>query len=391
MKTITSIALMFIWLGSANAQGLVFETTDWQTSLAKAKKENKLIFIDCYTVWCKPCKWMDANVFPVKAVGDFYNEKFINVKMDMEKGDGIDVAKKYNVNSFPTYLVLDYRGNVIHREGGAMEEEKFIALGKLALDPSRNLAGMSLDYDEGNRDREFLRSFILALGKGKQHKKQKEVFEKYYQSFSGDLINEQDFDVIMSVVQPDDEALSFVLKNREAYKPLVGEKEFDFKVYTKFILPFGRILSTEGIEALHKKADEYKPLYPRIIQRTEDLAILRWYNKNKKTYELAGAAIDFVQTYSPNNPSEILYYLGLVADAEPTHPSKYSGAISYMKDVVNRYPGNSGLADVYAALLFRAGKTDEAVSVAEKLIKSVPEGQRQKLRSLHLLEETRRK
>ena len=47
-----------------------------------------MIFLDAYASWCGPCKMLQKNVFTKKAVGDFYNSKFINVKMDMEKGEG---------------------------------------------------------------------------------------------------------------------------------------------------------------------------------------------------------------------------------------------------------------------------------------------------------------
>jgi uncharacterized protein YyaL (SSP411 family) len=59
----------------------------------KAKKENKLIFVDAYASWCGPCKLMVKNIFPLKTVGDYYNSHFINAKIDMEKGEGIELAK----------------------------------------------------------------------------------------------------------------------------------------------------------------------------------------------------------------------------------------------------------------------------------------------------------
>lgn len=56
--------------------------------------------------WCGPCKMMDRNVFVKKSVGDYYNSTFVNARFDMEKGEGIEIAQKYMVRSYPTYLFL---------------------------------------------------------------------------------------------------------------------------------------------------------------------------------------------------------------------------------------------------------------------------------------------
>src|SRR5688572_25831264 len=56
------------------------ENLSWQQVRENAKRENKYIFVDCYTTWCAPCKKMDKDVFSNKDVGEFINEKFIAVK-----------------------------------------------------------------------------------------------------------------------------------------------------------------------------------------------------------------------------------------------------------------------------------------------------------------------
>ncbi|MDZ7846006.1 MAG: thioredoxin family protein [Owenweeksia sp.] len=54
-------------------------------ALQAAEEEGKPIFMDCYTTWCGPCKWMSANIFTQQEVGDYYNENYVCVKFDMEK------------------------------------------------------------------------------------------------------------------------------------------------------------------------------------------------------------------------------------------------------------------------------------------------------------------
>ncbi len=113
--------------------GIKFFHGTFNEAKAKAKKENKLIFMDCYTTWCGPCKKMAKNIFVKKEVGDYYNKNFICLKMDMEQGEGLTVATNYSIEAYPTYLFINSKGVVKHRELGYIESERFIQVGKTAL------------------------------------------------------------------------------------------------------------------------------------------------------------------------------------------------------------------------------------------------------------------
>ncbi|MDE5612365.1 MAG: thioredoxin domain-containing protein, partial [Odoribacter sp.] len=84
------IFLVFVGL---LCSGIAFAQTNFQElsleeACKKAKAENKPVFLDCYTSWCGPCKMMANNVFTLKEAGDYFNQNFVCVKTDMEKGDG---------------------------------------------------------------------------------------------------------------------------------------------------------------------------------------------------------------------------------------------------------------------------------------------------------------
>ena len=100
--------LLTLFMGTAafaQEQGITFvHDKSWSDILTLAKESNKLVFMDAYTTWCAPCKKMEKYVFTKPEVGTFYNENFISIKMNMEKGDGVTFAKKYEVKAFPTLL-----------------------------------------------------------------------------------------------------------------------------------------------------------------------------------------------------------------------------------------------------------------------------------------------
>jgi len=133
-KILSTLAIIGISITSVLAQGITFETSNWDAAVAKAKKENKVIFLDVYTTWCGPCKMMDKKTFTDAKVGKYYNQNFINVKIDAEKGEGIKIANKYKVMAYPTNLYIDAKtGNVITDEKGFVPPTEFIERGKKAL------------------------------------------------------------------------------------------------------------------------------------------------------------------------------------------------------------------------------------------------------------------
>ena len=113
--------------------GIIFIEENWTKALAEAKKQNKLIFLDAYTSWCGPCKMLKRNTFPDKAAGEFFNNNFINVAIDMEKGEGPAVAAKYQVNAYPTLIVADADGNMVTYTKGYINASQLIEFGKYGL------------------------------------------------------------------------------------------------------------------------------------------------------------------------------------------------------------------------------------------------------------------
>lgn len=86
---ILGTALLCGFLGRVAAQGVEFRDLTFGQALEQARTENKLVFMDCYTSWCGPCKNMLKNVFTLPEAGEFMNAHFVCVKYDMEKGEGI--------------------------------------------------------------------------------------------------------------------------------------------------------------------------------------------------------------------------------------------------------------------------------------------------------------
>ncbi|MCY7352788.1 MAG: thioredoxin family protein [Cytophagaceae bacterium] len=110
--------------------GIQFFTGSWKDALAKAKAEKKLVFLDAYAAWCGPCKMMQARTFPDKRVGEFFNQKFISVKMDMEKGEGPALANMYPLDAYPTLFFMDSRGKVVKKVVGLHSPDDLLTVAR---------------------------------------------------------------------------------------------------------------------------------------------------------------------------------------------------------------------------------------------------------------------
>ena len=125
-KIVLSFVCVLVACVASHAQGVKFESGTWNEILAKAKAENKTIFVDVYTKWCGPCKHVSETVFPQEKLGDFYNPLFINFKMDAESPAGKEFVKAYPVTGYPTFFFIDGNGKVIHKIVGAKDVDGFI-------------------------------------------------------------------------------------------------------------------------------------------------------------------------------------------------------------------------------------------------------------------------
>lgn len=239
-----------------SADGTKFIETSWAEILQMAKAQQKPIFMDCYTSWCGPCRQMLRDVFPQKQVGDYLNENFVVTKFDMEKGDGVDLAKKYEVRAYPTYLVLDADGKMIDRQIGAIAAENLIGFCKNAAGDN-SLSAMQQKYADGCRDNEFLLDYMIRLEMGGLSKEHRAVRDDYMANLDPALIpaNKRVWSVVRnSYMTVDDPLFKYISDNRKQLTELYGK---DVERFRAGCWAFGAYNYCQG-ETFDKKGyDDY--------------------------------------------------------------------------------------------------------------------------------------
>ncbi|OCX52057.1 hypothetical protein BEL04_11160 [Mucilaginibacter sp. PPCGB 2223] len=235
--------------GVANAQnnGILFEKSSLSASLLKAKNEDKLVFVDCYTVWCGPCKEMAQNVFTIDTVGAFFNRNFVNVQLDMEKGEGKAAHIKYHVEAYPSFLLLDGDGNLVYKFVGAMSAKEFVAKIKEGQNPSNRVAVMNKMYADGNRSKDFLREYI-------------KVKIDMMETTEGAQIAEQYFDMLSPAEKLLPENWYLFSNNRYAmYVSDVHSRNFNYLAdhWREFATVNGKEAVQERLDNMYRKTAEY--------------------------------------------------------------------------------------------------------------------------------------
>ena len=124
------ITLMFAFTYNAFAGDIEFQKGTFKEILAKAKAENKIVMIDFFTDWCKWCVELDNKVYSNDEVSGFANKHQVNWKIDAEKGEGVDLAKKYEVAGYPTIVFADANGKEIDRIVGYIPVQDFLKMMK---------------------------------------------------------------------------------------------------------------------------------------------------------------------------------------------------------------------------------------------------------------------
>ncbi len=211
--------------------GIRFEHSTFTEALEKASQAGKKIFMDCYTSWCAPCQMMNRTVFTDPEVGEFFNVHFINVKFDMEKGEGVQLSKRYGMQVFPTYLLLDAEGNELHRVVGGHDAKEFIELIRNGMENENSISGFRKRYEAGERELSFLRDYITVLGGGYRYNEIPAIVNDICRQ-SGTEISREDWEVTQRYLSdPLSYAFRYVAENRAQIQNYISAEELEKWIY----------------------------------------------------------------------------------------------------------------------------------------------------------------
>jgi thioredoxin-related protein len=423
MLTISCLPILLFAQDKGNgikwAEGLL-----WQQLKEKAKQENKYIFIDAFATWCGPCKEMDKKVYANDTVGEFFNEKFISVKVQMDKTKNDDsfvqswyndvdsFNLKYRIEGYPSFIFFSPMGIIVHKDLGYKTVSELMATAQTAItsgkaydDPYAEYDRLVQDYKKGIKhfDRMiYMSKTAYKLGDddfGKQllnehteycltlkpeHRYTKESIEYWATFLLGS--NRPRFWFFYR-----DAAIIDHIIGKKGFAESVADRTIQHEIVDSFFKtqPTGLLMTeqTETEGASGKKAGpdyaeaDWKRLYHIIEEKysvsyaTRNLleARLNWYDKHRnytayakyyliKLEKSQPAFNDLAQRMTLNTQCWNIFL-------NVTDKKLLLEVSKWMAKVVQQSPKNDPyMLDTYANLLYKAGKKEKAITWQQKAV-----------------------
>jgi thiol-disulfide isomerase/thioredoxin len=362
------------------------EANSWEEVVAKAKSENKYIFLDAYTTWCGPCIMMAKKVFPQPEVGEFYNANFINVKVQLDTTgkdndhikrwykDGNMLANKYGIRAYPTYIFFSPDGEAVHRAVGSSDPQTFINKGKDALDPDKQYYRLATEFGKGNRDAAFLKKLISAAQNAYDRQNLPAYAKAFYQA-EKDLLNPENLKLIAQLTETSKDT-GFVMMQQypdkfddALGKPGEADKIVSWIILREEVYPIvtkgGEIVGTEPDWTLLKKQLEAK--YPAYASAALLQGKIMYYRAKGNFPLFAASVSELMNSDGKKLSAEMLngYAWEIFEKCDDIKCIQEALVWSKKSLETNKDPL---FIDTYANLLHKSGNTKDAIIWQQKAI-----------------------
>ena len=371
MRILTLISLFVIAAISLDAQGISFFKGTWEEALEEAKKQDKIIFVDAYAVWCGPCKRMSNNVFPHEKVGQFYNKNFINMKLDMERGEGLKFRKQYPVAAFPTLFYIDYTGELVMKVRGAQDVEGFIKLGHNALAKIDRSGLFAEAYEKGDRDPELVYNYVKALNKaGKPSLK---VANEYIRS-QKDLSTPENLKFLLEAAsQVDSRLFELMIEHRKEIEAVTSREAVQTRILDASRATADKAIEFKSKDLLTEAHDVMKKHYPEMAKSFIYQTEMGYCLSQGEVKSYLDACKSYAKKVLKNNPDELSTLAIQIAtnfqrEEKAMQQAENFAGLAAKKSKNYRHWLN------YASILNRNGKQAAAVEAAKTSLELVKDG-----------------
>lgn len=387
---------------NASSEGIKWTVSlSWEQVKAKAKAENKFIFVDCFATWCGPCKAMDKNIYPTEQAGDAVNGRFISLRaqLDTSSKDGEAVkrwykdahyiATAYKIAVLPTFLFFSPAGELVHKGIGGKSSAEFIAMVRDALNPAKQFYSLIRMYRQGELDYKEMPGLALEAKSCGEPELSDEINRDYISGY----LSRQDASEILTPKN-----IRYVAGNSKligvesAFFRLVGVKgryidsamgEEGYARRLQYAIIFNEVVVPELNKAVSAKripdwGEMRSMLKRRYGGKIEALALAeartRWFKYSQDWKNYAKYLMQQAHLLDPTDPREkSFFYLNRVAwdvfqysDDE----GELEGALALADRALPLTPPRlrDAIIDTKANLLYKMGRKSEAISFEERAV-----------------------
>lgn len=220
---------------SAEKGKINFDKLTLAQAKERAAKENKVIYVDLSATWCGPCQQMKKTTFQDDIVADYMNKNFVSIcfECDVDGEISMEYRDKYKSTAFPTHLLIDSKGELIHKFVGCHEPKSFMEELKKAVSGEKGLGYYAQKYKAGERTSEFMGEYITLLAKANEGSAASGLAGDYLLSLPiEELVTPHNFMLIYEFARDIDSPVAQkVIKNKEQFIKSIGQNDFDMYLF----------------------------------------------------------------------------------------------------------------------------------------------------------------
>ena len=382
-------SLLIFHVSRAQEKGIQFDhNSSLKEVFAKAKQENKYVFIDCYTTWCGPCKFMDQEIFVEDTVGTFYNANFINVRYQIDTtnkdlpeiknryADASYINHFYRIKGYPTFLYFNPNGELVHRELGSCTTDMFIDRGKHSMSPETQYYTQLKKYNNGERSSSFLKNLAMLSLHAYEDSVTAQV-SKLYLSSVGNTFTVDDYKFINEVTSTiSDTGFTIMLHHQKDFESAVGAEAFHNHLI--YLIEAGEVKAHYNFENWNEQ--KWTSYTKDLSSKYPDLSDEVLFNIKSYRYQREGnwkELIKLVDNYRSTHTiaNQNLNNFAWTIFLQCTDAICLDKALEWSKATfTNQSPVEPGYMDTYANILYKLGKKKEALEW-EKKAQSIAQSQ----------------
>ncbi len=363
---------------------LEFFVGDWEMATNVATLIHKPLFVYVYTSYKPDCRKMERDVFSNKQVVKYYDDAFVNLKVNLNSEEGMEFKKKFNLPLGLTLLYFNEEGELLTDVRGYKSVSDLLALGKSAKIKSEtpidaNVPAMYIDYinlkmqyQNGVTEPDFLYDFCYEL----KH------FNDPYKHVVEQYMGSEGFAYPTTIRN-----LQFIFD----FADDIHSKPFDMLVRNKHHYSgyYSREVLDERIKGAVRKEVVTAATEKRYGDLKKALAVIDKVNiPNPNDFRLEMEAlyyekignwteyIDLVTNRLNNTEVESLDIMDFFAWKFAANVNSKDGlidALRWSKKLINSKPNNYHYRETYAAVLYRLNKRSKALKeceMAEKIARN---------------------
>lgn len=365
LRILSLFFLCFTLTTFGQQTGIVFRNLTLEQAQAQAKAEHKLVFLHGFATWCHFCEYMKDSVYVQKDVGDFVNEHFIPIRMDLEK-EGKDLNRRLLASSYPQLVFFDANGEIVHRVAGQKSAFTFLQLCNDALDPAKQYRTFEQKFKNGTATQAEVGAFFKMMNGAAMDAQP--TFSKYFMALSDSaFLTASNFrlfnDYLRDVEQP---AMKRFMSKRAEFSRLTSADSVDNRILNNYNSSLMMIAQRLDSAKFYGMENQLKASGLDLADKIIAYASLNLHKMKSEYAAYQQEAVPFIEKYCRGDHRRLSEVAYNIYD-KGTDPEILKKAEGWAREAVS-LSENYRNYQALSCILYKNGKKAEALAAVNKAL-----------------------